>query len=33
VPAVISYIALFYIVHLDAPKYDLQPILRGYEPR
>jgi len=30
-PAVISYIALFYIVHLEALKYDLQPIPRGYE--
>src|SRR4029079_10088588 len=30
-PAVISYIALFYIVHLAALKYDLQPIPRGYE--
>ena len=29
-PAVISYIALFYIVHLEALKYDLQPIPRGY---
>jgi len=30
-PAVISYIALFYIVHLEALKYDLQPIPRGYD--
>jgi TRAP transporter 4TM/12TM fusion protein len=30
-PAVISYIALFYIVHLEALKYDLKPIPRGYE--
>src|SRR4029434_7862083 len=29
-PAVISYIALFYIVHLEALKYDLQPLVRGY---
>ena len=30
-PAVISYIALFYIVHLEALKYDLQPLTRGYK--
>src|SRR4029453_9329036 len=30
-PAVISYIALFYTVPLEALKYDLQPIPRGYE--
>ena len=30
-PAVISYVALFYIVHLEALKYNLQPIPRGYE--
>jgi TRAP transporter 4TM/12TM fusion protein len=30
-PAVISYIALFYIVHLEALKYDLKAIPRGYE--
>ena len=29
-PAVISYIALFYIVHLEALKHDLKPIPRGY---
>ncbi len=29
-PAVISYIALFYIVHLEALKYDLKVIPRGY---
>lgn len=29
-PAVISYVALFYIVHLEALKMDLQPIPRGY---
>jgi TRAP transporter 4TM/12TM fusion protein len=29
-PAIISYVALFYIVHLEALKYDLQPIPRGY---
>jgi TRAP transporter 4TM/12TM fusion protein len=28
-PAIISYIALFYIVHLEALKYDLQPIPRS----
>ncbi len=28
-PAVISYIALFYIVHLEALKYDLKPIARN----
>ena len=27
-PAIISYIALFYIVHLEALKYDMQPIKR-----
>jgi len=30
-PAVISYIALFYIVHLEALKYDLKAIPRGYQ--
>jgi len=29
-PAVISYIALFYMVHLEAMKYDLKVIPRGY---
>ncbi len=29
-PAIISYIALFYIVHLEALKYDLKTIPRGY---
>ena len=29
-PAIISYVALFYIVHLEALKYDLQPLVRGY---
>lgn len=29
-PAVISYVALFYIVHLEALKMDLRPIPRGY---
>lgn len=29
-PAIISYIALFYIVHLEAMKYDLKVIPRGY---
>ena len=27
-PAIISYVALFYIVHLEALKYDMQPIKR-----
>ena len=27
-PAIISYVALFYIVHLEAIKYDLKPIAR-----
>ncbi|MGH8803373.1 MAG: TRAP transporter permease [Polaromonas sp.] len=27
-PAIISYIALFYIVHLEALKYDLKPLVR-----
>ena len=31
-PAVISYIALFYIVHLEALKYDLQPLVRERIP-
>jgi TRAP transporter 4TM/12TM fusion protein len=31
-PAIISYIALFYIVHLEALKYDLKPIARDYTP-
>jgi TRAP transporter 4TM/12TM fusion protein len=31
-PAIISYIALFYIVHLEALKRDLQPLERGYHP-
>jgi TRAP transporter 4TM/12TM fusion protein len=31
-PAVISYIALFYIVHLEALKYDLQPLVRARQP-
>ncbi|MEJ7670753.1 MAG: TRAP transporter permease [Casimicrobiaceae bacterium] len=30
-PAVISYIALFYMVHLEALKYDLKAIPRGYQ--
>lgn len=29
-PAIISYIALFYIVHIEALKYDLKGIPRGY---
>ena len=29
-PAIISYIALFYIVHLEALKLDLRPRARGY---
>jgi len=31
-PAVISYVALFYIVHLEALKYDLQPLVRKRVP-
>ena len=31
-PAVISYIALFYIVHLEALKHDLQPLVRKRVP-
>ena len=31
-PAVISYIALFYIVHLEALKYDIQPLARERIP-
>ena len=31
-PAVISYIALFYIVHLEALKYDIQPLPRNLFP-
>ena len=31
-PAIISYIALFYIVHLEALKYDMQPIKRDRIP-
>jgi TRAP transporter 4TM/12TM fusion protein len=31
-PAIISYIALFYIVHLEAVKHDLQPIARDHMP-
>ena len=31
-PAIISYVALFYIVHLEALKYDLQPLLRERQP-
>ena len=31
-PAVISYIALFYIVHLEALKYDIQPLRREVTP-
>jgi TRAP transporter 4TM/12TM fusion protein len=30
-PAIISYIALFYIVHLEALKYDLQVLKRNHE--
>ena len=32
-PAIISYVALFYIVHLEALKYDMQPIPRSAPPR
>ena len=31
-PAIISYVALFYIVHLEALKYDLQPLVRERPP-
>ena len=31
-PAIISYVALFYIVHLEALKYDLQPLVRERQP-
>ncbi len=31
-PAIISYIALFYMVHLEALKADLKPFARGYHP-
>jgi TRAP transporter 4TM/12TM fusion protein len=31
-PAIISYVALFYIVHLEAVKYDLKPIARDRIP-
>jgi len=31
-PAIISYIALFYIVHLEALKYDIRPITREARP-
>jgi TRAP transporter 4TM/12TM fusion protein len=31
-PAVISYIALFYIVHLEALKHDIQPLRRAVIP-
>ncbi|MBI5277285.1 MAG: TRAP transporter permease [Burkholderiales bacterium] len=31
-PAIISYIALFYIVHLEALKLDLKPLVRDREP-
>ncbi len=31
-PAVISYIALFYMVHLEALKADLKPFPQGYRP-
>jgi TRAP transporter 4TM/12TM fusion protein len=31
-PAIISYVALFYIVHLEALKYDLQPLQRERQP-
>ncbi|MBC5768272.1 TRAP transporter permease [Ramlibacter albus] len=31
-PAIISYIALFYIVHLEALKYDLKPLERDRHP-
>ncbi len=31
-PAIISYIALFYMVHLEALKADLKPFPQGYQP-
>ena len=31
-PAIISYVALFYIVHLEALKYDLRPLTRERQP-
>jgi TRAP transporter 4TM/12TM fusion protein len=31
-PAIISYVALFYIVHLEALKHDLQPLVRERHP-
>ncbi|MDW5443180.1 TRAP transporter permease [Polaromonas sp. SM01] len=31
-PAIISYVALFYIVHLEALKYDLKPLVRERQP-
>lgn len=31
-PAIISYVALFYIVHLEALKYDLRPLTREHQP-
>ncbi len=31
-PAIISYVALFYIVHLEAVKHDLQPLARERTP-
>ena len=31
-PAIISYVALFYIVHLEALKHDLQPLVRTRIP-
>jgi len=31
-PAIISYVALFYIVHLEALKYDLKPLVRDRQP-
>jgi TRAP transporter 4TM/12TM fusion protein len=32
-PAIISYVALFYMVHLEALKYDLKPLPRSGPPR
>jgi TRAP transporter 4TM/12TM fusion protein len=31
-PAIISYVALFYIVHLEALRYDLKPLVRLRQP-
>ena len=33
IPALVSYIALFYVVHLEARKLDITPIPRSELPR